>query len=92
MNEKSRLTIYEYLDLNGVPETYICSGHVDSTTFRDAVQQKFAVKPLVVQHRWRRTKRIVKRNIEKKRSRGYTTDVLCPSEEPGSHAITIGIL
>lgn len=92
MKEKKDLTIYEYLDPNGDPETYICSGHVDSTTFREAVQQEFSVKPLVVQHRWRRTKRIVKRDIEKKRSRGYTTQVVCPSEEPGASAITVGIL
>ena len=92
MTEKNRLTIYEYLNRDGDPDAYVCSGHVDSMTFRDAVQQEFSVKPLVVQHRWRRTKRIVKRDIEKKRSRGYTTNVICYSEEPDSHAVTVGIL
>ena len=54
MTEKNRLTIYEYLNRDGDPDAYVCSGHVDSMTFRDAVQQEFSVKPLVVQHRWRR--------------------------------------
>ena len=92
MIENSRLTIYEYLNQNGDPDAYVCEGHVDSMTFRDAVQQEFSVKPLVVQHRWRRTKRIVKRDIEKKQARGYTTNVPCFSDEPDSFAVTVGIL
>lgn len=91
MNEENPLTIYEYVDPNGDPNTYMCNGHVDSITFREAVQEKFAVKPMIVQHRWRRSKRIVKRDIEKKRARVYTTDVACLSEEPGAYAITVGI-
>ncbi len=92
MKDESRLTIYEYLSPDGDADSYICSGHVDSMTFREAVQQKYAVKPMVVQHRWRRSKRIVKRDVEKKQIRGYTTDVACLSEEPGAYAITVGIL
>ncbi len=92
MTEKTRLTIYEYLNPNGDPDKYVCAGHVDSTAFRDAVLQEYSVKPLVIQHRWRRTKRIVKRDPEKKRARGYTTDVVCFPEEPDSHAVTVGIL
>jgi len=92
MKDENPITIYEYLDPNGDPDTYICPGHVDSITFREAVQEKFFVKPMVVQHRWRRSKRIVKRDPEKKRVRGYTTDVACLSEEPGAYAITVGIL
>jgi len=92
MNEKVPLTIYEYLDSDGNPNEYICSGHVDSMTFREAVQQKFAVKPLVVQHRWRRSRRIVKQDPAKKKSLAYTTDVSCLAEDPGAQAITVGLL
>ncbi|MBU2645381.1 hypothetical protein KKI24_11805 [bacterium] len=92
MTEKNSLIIYEYLNPDGDPDVYICAGHVDSMTFREAVHRKFSVKPLVVQHRWRRTRRIVKRDEEKKRARGYTTDVTCLSEEPGARAVTVGLL
>ena len=92
MAENKRLTIYEYLNHDGDPDAYVCAGHVDSVTFRDAVQQEFSVKPLVVQHRWRRTKRIVKRDVEKKKTRGYTTNVICFSKEPDSYAVTVGTL
>lgn len=92
MNDEKGLTIYEYLSPNGDPDSYVCSGHVDSMAFREAVQKKYAVKPMIIQHRWRRSKRIVKRDLEKKRTRGYTTDVACLSEDPGAYAITVGIL
>jgi len=92
MEVGNNLTIYEYFSPEGDPDSYICTGHVDSTTFREAVHQKFSVKPKVVQHRWRRSKRIVKRDLEEKKFRGYTTDIACLSEEPGAFAITVGTL
>lgn len=91
MQSEERLTIYEYLNPEGDPDSYLCPGHVDSVIFREAVQQKFAVKPRVVQHRWQRSKRIVKRDPEQKNARGYTTDVSCVSGEPGAYAVTVGL-
>ncbi len=62
-----KFNIYEYLDKEGQPEQYVCSGHVDSTEFRDKCQEMYAVKPMVVQHRWRRIKRVVKHDSGKKK-------------------------
>lgn len=92
MVEQDKIRIYEVFGTDGDPEEYICSGHVDSEKFREACQNDYAVKPLVVQHRWRRTKRIVKRDPEKKRSRSYTTDVSCLANEKDAQAITVGLL
>lgn len=94
MNYETTLTIYEYLDPNGDADAYICSGHIDSVRFREAVQEKYAVKPLVVQHHWRRSKRVVKPGTNQKRYRfrGYTTDVVCLSDDPGAYAVTVGLV
>jgi hypothetical protein len=92
MGSNEKIRIYEVFGTDGTPEEYICPGHVDSNTFREACQAEYSVKPLVVQHRWRRTKRIVKRDPEKKKARSYVTDVACLAGEQDAQAFTIGLV
>jgi hypothetical protein len=92
MDNEEKIRIYEVFGSDGSPEEYVCQGHVDSDKFRKACENDYAVKPLVVQHRWRRTKRIVKRDPEKKKTRSYTTDVACLAYEKDAEAFTIGLL
>jgi hypothetical protein len=93
MANSKPIRIYEYFDHQGQSDQYVCSGHVDSEVFRDECQRTFAIRPKVVQHRWRRTRRIVRLDPDKKkRARGYITDVICPAGDPDAQEITIGLL
>lgn len=92
MGTDEKVRIYEVFGTDGDPEEYVCLGHVDSEKFREACQDEYDVKPLVVQHRWRKTRRIVKRDPEKKKARSYTTDVACLAGENGAEAFTVGLL
>lgn len=90
METKDKLEIYEYCDQHGFPSQYTCEGHIDSVRFREECQRIFSAKPLVIQHRWQRTKRISVRHAEKKFARSFTTEVLCTAYEKGAQAVTIG--
>ena len=92
MGSNEKIRIYGVFGTDGNPEEYVCTGHVDSNTFREVCQAEYSVKPLVVQHRWRRTKRIVKRDPEKKRARSYVADVACLAGENDAQAFTIGLV
>ncbi len=92
MKAKNRLFIYEYFSKNGHLEQYICFGHVDSEQFREQCQKMYSVKPLIIQHRWQRTKRIVKQYPDKKKNRDFLTEMVCSPEEQGARAITVGIV
>ncbi|MCP4751031.1 MAG: hypothetical protein GY866_09070 [Proteobacteria bacterium] len=92
MEISDHFTVYEYCDMEGHPHQYCCNGHIDSERFREECQKKYSIRPLVVQHRWQRTKRIVKQDPERKRARGYTTEVACLDYERGAKAVTVGLV
>ena len=92
MEIDDKLIVYEYLDKDGQPEQYVCSGHIDSMKFREECEDMYSVKPLVIQHRWRRTKRIVKKDTKKKKTRVYLADVACLAEELDAYAVTVGTI
>ena len=92
MEKTAQLRIYEYFDRNGSPDHYACEGHIDSQAFREECEKAYAVKPLVVQHRWQRSRRIVKRESEKVKPRSFMTLVPCQPNEAGAKAVTVGLL
>ena len=92
MEKQENLRIYEYFDQSGTPDHYACDGHVDSNAFREECQKTYAVKPMVIQHRWKRSRRIFKRISEKDKPRSFMTMVPCQPNEIGAKAVTVGLL
>lgn len=81
----------EYFDADGNLHSYMCSGHLDSNTFREECLKQFAVKPRVIKHFWQ-TSKWVKRDPERKHSRGYATHVSLPHFVRGAKPVTIGLV
>ena len=92
MKKQENLRIYEYFDQFGSPDHYACEGHIDSESFREECQKSYYVKPLVIQHRWQRSRKIVKRRSEKDKPRSYVAVVPCHPNETGAKAVTVGLL
>ena len=86
------INIYECFNQSGDPSYYICNGHVDSDRFRDECYKEYAIRPLVVQHGWQKTKRIVFRETKRKRVHSRIDSVHCSSENRNASAITIGLV
>lgn len=81
----------EYFDTDGNLHSYVCTGHLDSDAFREQCEKQFAVRPRVVKHFWQKSK-WVKRDPERKHSRGFSTHVSLPHFEYGAKPITIGLV
>ena len=81
----------EYFDSSGNLHSYVCTGHLDSNAFREACEKQFAVRPRIVKHFWQKSKWI-KRDPERKHSRGYSTHVSLPNFEFGAKPVTIGLI
>jgi len=81
----------EYFDSNGNLHSYVCPGHLDSTIFRDKCEKQYAIRPRIVKHFWQKTK-WVKRDPERKHSRGFSTSVSLPHFEFGAKPVTIGLI
>jgi hypothetical protein len=92
MKKQPQLRIYEYFDKDGSPDHFACEGHIDSEAFRQECEKTYAVKPMVVQHRWQRSRRIVKRESEKHKTRSFMATVPCQSNEAGAKAVTVGLI
>ena len=91
MNRTEQFNIYEYLDQSGDAVKYICDGHVDSVAFREKCFKEFYVKPMIVRHQWRKTKRFSNSNPGKKYGRSIIGTVHSGIEEMGSTPVTIGL-
>ncbi|MCP4753404.1 MAG: hypothetical protein GY866_21145 [Proteobacteria bacterium] len=81
----------EYFDSNGNLHSFVCSGHLDSTFFRDQCEKQYAVRPRIVNHFWHKSKWI-KKDPERKHSRGYLTHISLPHFEFGAEPVTIGLV
>ena len=92
MKKRAQLRIYEYFDQNGSPDHFACEGHIESEAFREECEKTYAVKPMVVQHRWQRSRRIVKRDSKKDKPRSFMALVPCQPHEAGAKAVTVGLL
>ena len=92
METMEPFNIYECFDQNGDPIKYICQGHIDSTQFRDKCYEEYFVKPMVVQHRWRRTRKFVERQPDKKYARSYTRSERCSEFDNNATPVTVGLL
>lgn len=92
MDITEHIDIYECLDRSGDPSHYICHGHVDSQRFREECFREYSIRPMVIQHRWQKTKREVIRDAKKKRARSRITSIQCRASEQDAKAITIGLV
>ncbi len=91
MERSDAINIYECFDQSGDPSHYICWGHVDSERFRDECYREFSVRPLVVQHRWQCTRKVLIKDHEKKKFRRRFDTIDCPETIKNATAITIGM-
>ena len=91
MDIKNQINIYEFVDQSGDPSHYSCWGHVDSERFRDECFKEFSVRPLVVQHSWQRTKRVIQQQERRKKVRTRIDSVQCHPEDQNAMAVTIGL-
>ncbi len=83
--------INEYFDTNGTPHSFSCEGHVDSLLFREQCEKQYFIRPRKIQHEWQKAKWI-KRDPDKRHSRGYLTQAPCPWYMKGAKPITIGLI
>ena len=81
----------EYFDADGNLHSFVCTGHLDSMEFRDRCEKQYAVRPRIVKHFWQKT-RWIKRDPERKHSRGYATSVSLPYFEHGAKPVTVGLI
>ncbi len=91
MNIKDQINIYEFIDQSGDPSHYICWGHVDSERFRDECFKGYSVRPLVIQHRWQRTRRVVQESGKRKKARTRIDSVQSQANDISASAVTIGL-
>ena len=92
MKTKNSFNIYECFDQDGQPVKYICDGHLDSEAFREKCYRDFFIKPKVVQHLWRRSRRFLERNPDRKFVRAYTGSTACSEWDSGATPETVGVL
>jgi len=92
MEQSEPINIYECFDQSGDPSHYICWGHVDSESFRDKCYTEYSVRPLVIQHKWQRTQKVLFKESEKKRTRGKFHNIQCSESAKNATAITVGIV
>ncbi|MBU2509983.1 hypothetical protein KJ966_01550 [bacterium] len=88
----NKFNIYEYLNRNGDPVEFVCDGHIDSIAFREKCYQDYFVKPMVIRHQWRKTRKIVERNQGKKFVKSYTKMISCTPGELGATPVTVGLV
>jgi hypothetical protein len=91
MTREEHINIYEYFDQSGDPSYYVCSGHVESDRFRDECFKEYSIRPLVVQHRWQRTKRTLISETKRKKNRSRIDSVHCSPDNRNATAATIGL-
>ncbi len=92
MNIKDQINIYEFMNQSGDPSHYICWGHVDSERFREECFKEFSVRPMVIQHRWERTKRVVQQKKKQKRFKTRIDSIQCQADDQNAKAVTIGLV
>lgn len=92
MKNRYNFNIYECFDREGEPVKFVCDGHMDSDAFREKCLKDFMVKPKVVQHRWRRARKFLERDPDRKYARAYTASTNCPEWHPEATPETVGLL
>ncbi len=90
--ETTQINIYEFLNHNGDPIEFVCDGHIDSMMFREKCFKDYYVKPMVVRHQWRKTRKTLERKPGKKFGKLCSKTVSCDSEEKGAIPVTVGLL
>jgi hypothetical protein len=91
MEVSDTIHIYECFDQGGDPSHYVCWGHVDSERFREECFKEYSVRPLVVQHRWQTTRKVLFTGSAKKRVHSRFDNVQSPDYVKNAQAVTIGI-
>lgn len=91
MQATQQFNIYECYDQSGENPEYICDGHIDSVAFREKCFQEFYVKPMIVRHQWRKTRRFKSLKPGEKKGRSYVGTVHCTTAERGAVPITVGL-
>jgi len=81
--------INEYFNSSGDLHSFSCEGHVDSMFFREQCEKEHFIRPGKIHHEWRKAQWI-KKDPEKKHSRGYLTQAPCPWYINGAKPVTIG--
>ena len=92
METTEMFNIYECFDQDGEPSHYVCWGHVDSERFRNECFREYSVRPLVVQHRWQHTRKVLSKEPGRKRNRGRFTSMTYPENRRNATAVTVGIV
>ena len=91
MERSEAINIYECFDQSGDPSHYVCWGHVDSERFRDECYKEFSVRPLLVQHKWQCTRKVLFKDHDKKKLRRRFDTVECSENLENAKAVTIGM-
>ncbi len=92
MNLRQSINIYECLDQSGDPSFYMCWGHIDSERFREECFREYAIRPLVIQHQWQRSQRVLVKESKRTRFRSRVDCVNELNQRDSSKAVTIGLL